>query len=249
MDPFKVWQTEMKAEELTTSQLDLWLAGDRGRGVLVVPFTGPLPGGKAGLDLDGDYFDEDTDLFGGFAELMRSRDRLVDWHHDMDPTGKMKGAILGRITLEDKAADDGLWAEFWVNAGEQRRMLMGQLEKAGVPLFGSSQALSGHIRKTKASDGTHIDVWPLIRHTITTSPQNTHAAVPSLKALLEGDIPSGSVSIAALHAALLGLGASPWVDPSGQTGSLGSGSVGRRPALDATLGAAVEALGAILTNS
>lgn len=197
--PMKAFHDPMKAEDLSTSQADEWLAGKRPRGILVIPFGGPLPGGKAGLDLDGEYFDEETDLYGQFPQLRRTRERLVDWHHDGDPTGVMKGAILGRIELDEHPGDDGYWAQFWANAGEKRRYLVAQLEERGVPLYGSSQAEPTTWRKAK--DG-HIEVWPLIRHTITTSPQNTFAVVPPLKALLTTDYRS-ALSIDALEAAML----------------------------------------------
>lgn len=198
--PYKAYRDPMKAEDLDGKQLDLWLAGKRARRVLVVPFGGPLPGGKAGLDLDGEYFDEETDLYGPFPQLRRSRERLVDWHHDQDPTGVMKGAIIGRIVLDENPEGDGYWADFWANAGEKRRTLVAALEERGVPLYGSSQAEPTTWRK--ASDG-HIDVWPLIRHTITTSPQNTFAVVPPLKALLSADSYRDALSIPALEAAML----------------------------------------------
>lgn len=199
----KAWTEPMKAEPMEGARLDRWLAGKLPRRLLVVPYTGPLPGGKAGLDIDGEYFDRDTDLYGPFLQLRNSRERLVDWHHDMDPTGTMKGAILGRIVLDDDPEDDGHWADFWANAGEQRRHLVAHLERAGVQLYGSSLAVPGAVRK--ASDG-HIEVWPLIRHTITTSPQNTHAVVPPLVDLMTADYPSEAVGKASLVAALLGLG-------------------------------------------
>ena len=67
-----------------------------------------------------------------------------------------------------------------------------------MPLYGSSQAAY------KKATGGHIDTWPLIRHTITTSPQNTYAVVPSLKAMLTAptldEIPAD-----ALKALLVGL--------------------------------------------
>jgi len=197
----KVWTEELKAEPLSHGQLDRWLEGKRSRRVLVIPFTGPLPGGKAGLDLDGEYFDSDTDLYGQYDVLRKTRERLVDWHHDMDPTGKMKGAIIGRVVLDASASDDGVWADFWANAGEKRRALMAQLERGGIPLYGSSQPVQPAVRK--ATDG-HIEVWPIIRHTITTSPQNTHAVVPALKALLDGSNPYEALSLAAFKAAGVG---------------------------------------------
>lgn len=197
----KAWDVALKAEPMETSKLDRWLSGAIPRRILMVPFGGPLPGGKAGRDLDHEYFDADTDLFGPYPALRRSRDRLVDWHHDQDPTGRMKGALLGHALFDADPEADGYWADFWANAGEKRRELIARLERDEVPLYGSSQAVASAVRK--ADDG-HIEVWPLIRHTITTSPQNTFAAVPPLKAVLRADIPD-DVGLAAVKAALVGL--------------------------------------------
>lgn len=193
---------EMKAEPLDASHLDSWLAGKTPRRMLLLPFGGPLPGGKSGLDLDAEYFDMDTDYYGPFPSLRASRDRLVDWHHGQDPTGTMKGAILGKAVFDEKPEADGLWADFWANAGEQRRSLVAALERRGVPLYGSSEAIPWAVKK--ASDG-HIDVWPIIRHTITTSPQNTRAVVPPLKAILTAGLTHGSLTQDAVSAALLGI--------------------------------------------
>src|SRR5882672_10427809 len=90
--------SDMKAEPMSTSQLDKWLQGKIPRRILMLPFGGPLPGGKAGLDLDGEYMDEGTDIYGPYPTLKASRERLVDWHHDdsgVPPDPKlqsMKGA-------------------------------------------------------------------------------------------------------------------------------------------------------------
>ena len=195
---------EMKAEPMTSSQLDRWLSGKISRRLLVVPFGGPIPkkGAPLGTDLDGEWFDADTDLFGSYKALRASRERLVDWHHEADPTGRMKGAILGHVVLDDAPEDDGVWADFWANAGEQRRALIARLERGGVPLYGSSEAVY-----KKARDDGHIDEWPLIRHKITTSPQNTFAVVPPLKAILTmDDINLEAIGFAAVKAALVGLG-------------------------------------------
>lgn len=195
---------ELKAESMTTSRLDQWLRGGISRRVLVLPFGGPIPSKASplGVDLDGEWFDAATDIYGPYKALQTSRERLVDWHHGNDPTGRMKGAILGRVILDEHPQDDGYWAEMWANAGETRRKLIADLERRGVPLYGSSEAVPGSTRKT---DG-HIDVWPIIRHTITTSPQNTWAVVPSLKALLTADdLPFDEIGYAALKAAMLGL--------------------------------------------
>jgi hypothetical protein len=113
----------------------------------------------------------------------------------------MKGAVLGRIVMDADPSDDGVWADFWANAGEDRRRLVAQLERRDVPLYGSSQPLARGV--AKARDG-HIDVWPVVYHTITTSPQNTRAVVPPLKAML-GAPSLEEIGWAAVKAALLGL--------------------------------------------
>ena len=174
---------EIKAEPLSTPQLERWLAGRMPRRVLVVPFGGPIPSPKAprGVDLDGEWFSDRTDLTGEYAALKASRVRLVDWHHDHDPAGRMKGAILGRVVIDETAEDDGYWADFWANAGEKRLALVKRLEERGAALYGSSQAAT----KAVDADTGEITYWPLIRHTITTSPQNIYAVVPPIKAVLD----------------------------------------------------------------
>lgn len=187
--------TELKAEPMDTGHLDRWLAGKMSRRILMLPFGGPLPGGKAGLDLDGEYMDEGTDVTGPYPSLKASRQRLVDWHHDMDPTGVMKGAIIGHLTFDEQPESDGYWADFWANAGERRRSLVAMLERRGVPLFGSTQAVKGaRLMWPPEADG-HLPVWPVIRHTISTSPQNTYAVVPALKAALGSldDLPAEAI--------------------------------------------------------
>ena len=184
---------DMKAELLTERKTKLWLDGEYGRRILVLPFSGPLPGGKAGLDLDGEYFDEDTDRYGDFPALRASPWRLMDWHHDDagvpskvagGPALSMKGLVVGEIELDDDPDDFGLWSKWWIRQGQANDQRIGAkrvaaLQEMGVPVYGSSMAAY----KKKANDG-HIDVWPLIRHTASTSPRNTHAAIPPLKAVL-----------------------------------------------------------------
>ena len=201
---------ELKAEPFTTSQLDRWLAGKVPRRILVAPFGGPLAKAK-GLDLDGEYFDERTDFYGPYPELKASRDRLVDFHHatflgrESHPAvNAVKGAIMGRVVLDDHFEEPdwgfaGLWGDFWANAGEKRRALIAQLEQAGHQLYGSTQPIAAGVRRGKAG---HIEVWPIQYHTVSTSPQNTYAVVPPLKAVLDAP---GEVSVAALRAFAAGL--------------------------------------------
>lgn len=204
---------EMKAEPMTTGQLDRWLAGKMPRRHLAIPFGGPIPSehSKAGVDLDGEFFDATTDLYGPLRQY--GRERLVDWHHvtfgdRTDPMGAMKGAILGRVVLDAAPSSDmvddieyeGVWADFWANAGERRRALVAALERRAVPLFGSSQPLQ---RAVLIDRNGHIDQWPVRFHTITTSPQNTHAVLPPMKAMLD-DPYLAELSVGALRAYLTG---------------------------------------------
>jgi hypothetical protein len=193
---------ELKAEPLTTSALEQWLDGKIPRRILVLPFGGPIPSAasKAGVDLDGEWFDAETDIFGPYPRLRQSMSRMVDFHHDADPTGRMKGAILGRVDLDPEDEADGRWGDFWANAGEKRRKLIAWLEERGHQLYGSSQAIPSGVRKAESG---HIDVWPMFRHTITTSPQNTYAVVPAMKAMLDGPTPA-EVTVGAFQAFLTG---------------------------------------------
>ena len=187
--------TALKAQPLDSGQLDRWLAGKMPRRILVAPFGGKLkaslfghPDDAYGRDLDGEYFHPGTDFFGPNPRMKANRDRLVDWHHvtfmgqkDPAPGRTMKGAVLGKMVLDADAEADGMWADWWANAGEQRRNLVALLERRSVPLYNSTQPIQGQIVYGKAGA---IDVWPIKFDTISTSPQNTMAVVPSLKALL-----------------------------------------------------------------
>jgi hypothetical protein len=209
---------ELKAEPMDTTQLDRWLSGKIPRRILMLPFGGPLPGGKAGLDLDGQYFDETTDVYGPYPTLRASRERVVDWHHDDSgvpskaaPGGdvklrSMKGAIIGHLNFDEDPEADGYWADFWANAGEKRRRLVGLLERKGVPLFGSTEAVKGTRTLWPPEADGRLPVWPIIRHTISTSPQNTYAVVPALKATIAAST-IDEIPAAALKALLVGLDA------------------------------------------
>jgi hypothetical protein len=205
---------DMKAGLLTERKTKLWLDGEIGRRVLVIPFGGPIP--KAGLpngvDLDDEFFDEDTDLVDGHDALKASQWRLMDWHHDDDhvpsryqggPALSMKGLVIGEIELEDDPDEFGHWASWWIKRGKANQQELGAkrvaaLQEMGQPIWGSSLAAY----KKKADNG-HIDAWPLIRHTASTSPRNHNAVIPPLKALLT-DITFDDLSGGAMKALLEG---------------------------------------------
>lgn len=204
---------EMKAEDLTKRKVSQWLDGAISRRILVLPFGGPLPGGKAGLDLDGECFDETTDIYGPYPALKASPWRVMDWHHDDfavpgksqgGPALSMKGTTIGEIEFEDEPDDFGHWANWWIRRGQSNEQMLAvrrvaALEQMGQPLFGSSYALY----KRKASSGL-ITEWPIIRHTASTAPRNPLAVIPPLKALL-GELTSAELTSGALKALLVGL--------------------------------------------
>ena len=215
------------------SRLEQWLMGKIPRRVLVIPFGGPIPSKDGhGRDLDNEYFDADTDLYGPYPTLRATKARLVDWHHDVDDVPKSvpssKGLVLGRVMLDDTPEKLGLWADFWANVGEARRRIFEVMEHRHVPLYGSSQAIAGATKRTKG----HIDVWPIIRHTITTSPQNRYAVVPSLKAwLADPETNLADIDPDALKAYMVGFEGNPddsEVTPAGRTDD-----EGRRVSIDA----------------
>lgn len=252
---------DVKAQLMTSRELDAWLAGERPRRVMAVPFGGPLPGGPKGKDLDGQYFDEKSDLTGPYPGLKASLSRLVDWHHDGHGVPAdaqwMKGTILGRIDMDPEPSEmqyeddviEGVAADWWARAGERRMALVKALSRKNVPIFGSGQAYYA-----KASSDGHIDEFPMYRWTASTSPQNTWAVIPPLKAVLSADLPFDEVGLAALRAAIVGLDA---LVPDLVTGLSNDGSAA--PAIvkagrvlsavnEAELRRAMEALGLVLAK-
>lgn len=184
----------IKAAPLDPEEEDAFWAGKHPRRILVLPFGGPLPNpySAKGADLDGQWFHEGTDIYGGYKALRATNKRPVDWHHSYaparpgagDPTGKMSGALIGEIELESEPDEDGLWARFWAKAGESRIRLIRNLQRFyGTELFGSSQAIPAGIKANLRTG--RIDVWPMVLETITTSPQNTHSVIRPMKALLD----------------------------------------------------------------
>jgi hypothetical protein len=150
-----------------------------------IPFSGPIPSPiwPGGVDLDGETFTHRTDIKPDWFKA-----RPVDWHHGKDPTGKM-----GRTTLADavdlREEEDGWWVTVWLKAGERRLRLIDQLQAVGAKLFGSSEPVQGMVKVNKATG--HIDVWPYLRQTLSTSPQNTHSIIRPLKASLDDMMAGG----------------------------------------------------------
>lgn len=166
----------MKAADLDADEMQAWFDGKAPRRLLAIPFSGPLPGNAKGLDMDGEYFDEKTDIKPDWFS-----ERPVDWHHSKDPSGKLNGVLIGKaknLTMDE----DGWWVDLWLNAGEKRLSLIRQIQEKGGQLFGSSYAYPNLVRRGAKG---HIDVWPYMMQTLSTSPQNTNSVHRPAKAVLD----------------------------------------------------------------
>lgn len=232
----------VKAQPFDGDELDAWFDGRISRRLLSIPFGGPIPSPKApmGVDLDGEWFSQRTDIYGGVKALLETRERLVDWHHSAqpptpaygDPSGMMRGAIIGKSILDPDPDQDGWWVDLWLKAGEKRLSLVRRLMERGAQLFGSSQP----IRKGKVdADTGEITEWPMYLQTLTTSPQNTYAVLRP-KAILD-ELDSAELSVSPALRGLLteldALGAElPRSFPSGGDAAVKAGSVSILDSLD-----------------
>lgn len=192
----------VKAQAMDSDEMTAWFEGRVPRRLLSIPFGGPIPSpdGK-GRDLDGEYFDERTDIYGTIPGLRKTRERVVDWHHRDDDL--MRGHTLGKSILDPDPEADGWWSEVWLKHGEKRLALIKQLVDRGAQLFGSSEAAY-----KKADPDGHITVWPMVVQTLTTSPQNTYSVLRPSKAMLDG-IESAELRNVLLDLEALGTDLSP----------------------------------------
>src|SRR5688500_3866755 len=106
----------IKAKPLDDDELGAWFDGRVSRRFLAIPWGGPIPSQKSslGVDLDGEWFSERTDIYGKFPILKRERERPVDFHHGLDPTGMMGSTIIGKSILDPDPDEDGWWVDVWL---------------------------------------------------------------------------------------------------------------------------------------
>lgn len=181
--------------------------------LLAIPFGGPLPwpGATKGTDLDRQWFTERTDIKPAWFPS-----RPVDWHHGGDAT--FGRSIIGKadsLVMEE----DGWWVDVWLKHGEKRLDLIRRLADRGAQIFGSSETAPGMgmVQTTKGIVPWRRDlpgeivVWPYMRQTLSTSPQNTHSIIRPLKAQLDDLVSEGMAPSAAfwsdIEAAVQNLGA------------------------------------------
>lgn len=156
--------------------------------LLAFPFGGPIPSAAnaRGVDLDGEWFSERTDIKAAWFDV-----RPTDWHHGGDVT--MGRTVIGKavnLVMEE----DGWWVDIWLKHGEKRLDLIRRLAERGGQIFGSSESAAGLTRKSSSGE---ILVWPYLRQTLSTSPQNTHSILRPLKATLDDLVSDGIAPSAA----------------------------------------------------
>lgn len=151
--------------------------------LLAIPYGGPIPSPHTplGVDLDGEWFSPNTDIKAHWFDV-----RVVDWHHGGDKL--MRRQVIGKaekLTEEE----DGWWVDVWLQHGERRLDLIKRLAERGAQIFGSSESMPNMVKKAETGE---ILVWPYVRQTLSTSPQNTHSVLRPLKAVLAGTVPSAA---------------------------------------------------------
>ena len=149
--------------------------------ILAIPFGGPLPSpyNEKGMDLDNEFFSERTDLKLDWFDV-----RLVDWHHRHDE--KLGDAVIGKA-IDPEQDEDGWWVTAWLKKSSRYLDQIKKLMEAGVPLYGSSEAVPGYVKKAKTGE---ILVWPYIRQTLSPLPRNTLSVIRPLKATFEAADPT-----------------------------------------------------------
>lgn len=194
----------VKAQLMDNEEEEAWFAGRTSRKLLMVPFGGPLasPYSVKGMDIDGEWFDEKTDLYGPFDALRKTRERLVDWHHAYapphartgDPTGKMSATIIAKAVMDEEPDEDGYWADFWFRQGESKINLIRGLKRRypQTQFYGSGQAVASHVKSDPVTG--HIERFPLFMETLTTAPQNHLSTFRPVKAVL-ADLDSAQIPV------------------------------------------------------
>ena len=177
---------------MTSQPLKATLLDDDAFRLLAIPFGGPIPSGifPRGIDVDGETFTERTDIKPKWLA-----ERLVDWHHGVDPL--MGRTVIGKA-VDPEMDEEGWWVTVWTKHGERRLELIKRLAER-QPIYGSSESIAGMVKKAYTGE---ILVWPYWRQTLSTSPQNTKSVLKPLKASIDDLYATGGTPTAAFWADL-----------------------------------------------
>jgi hypothetical protein len=175
----------IKAQLMDGDELTAWLEGRTPRRLLALPFGGPFPSSKAplGVDLDGQWFSADTDIYGGYDVLRKNRERLIDFHHRADEAKLMGDVLIGKAILDDEPEEDGWWERTWLNLQKSHLARLKNFVHMGGQLFGSSEAIPASVKVN--NDTGEILSWAYVRQTLSPTPANTYSVTRSIKASLD----------------------------------------------------------------
>lgn len=170
----------MEFGDLEGAKLRQWLAGERPRPLLAIPFGGPIPSADGlGRDLDGEAFHRGTNVWPAlFAE------RPILWHHGKDPTKRTEQSIWGKAK-DLRLENDGWWVDTWMEAGDRKRGLLDQLIEKNAKIYGSSAPLKGGPPFYILGKAGLIDSWAYAEQTLSTVPQNHMSTFGPMKAVLD----------------------------------------------------------------
>ncbi len=126
------------------------------------------------LDLEGDYFSDDT-YYGKSA--------LVDVYYNHGLDNQMKRRVVGEASL--KGDDVGLWAEAQLEMRDEYERMIYDMAKDGK--LGWSSGTAGHLMER---DGNKITRWPIVEASLTPTPAEPRNAAVPLKSLIT---PGGAV--------------------------------------------------------
>lgn len=181
----------VQLKALADDEFEAWAKGAEPWRLLALPFGGPVPSPiwPRGVDLDGQTFTENTDIYGEFDALRTSRERFIDFHHSGSARNRsrpdydvvMGGAVLAKGILDDEPDEYGWWVDMWANRQERRLDLIRRLRDRGLQLFGSAEP----VRAGRAKANGEITYFPWLFVTLSPTPQNTNAVVRPKAALDE----------------------------------------------------------------
>jgi hypothetical protein len=149
--------------------------GDGKVGGYLIRFSGP----KA-PDLEGEYFDADTDYGVDWDEPVKS---ITLYNHGFDPKLGMKKLGIGTRSASLKKDEIGVWAEVQLDMRDRYEQVIEQLVKAGKLGWSSGSAphLVTYERKVGAK---RIASWPLgLDASLTPIPCDPRAQAVPLKSL------------------------------------------------------------------
>jgi hypothetical protein len=132
-------------------------------------------GSPDAVDLEGDYFTQNTDF--GFPVKSGSAVPLnLYYHHGMDTAVGKRCIGTGYV----KMTDAGLWYEAQVDLADEYGKMIAKLCKQGV--MGYSSGAAGHLVQRKSTAGVNeIVTWPIAEASITPTPAEYRNTVKSLK--------------------------------------------------------------------